>query len=163
MNGQEAPQSAESKKKGSNKLAIILIVLAVIIVGFFIVSMAAGALIWGFMQDYTAEQTSEAKTISTGLADCSRASNRIMSCTYLPDQEKVSVTLKNTGSIDINNFWVNVQYGDGTASQNKAERDLEAGSFSIVEGTAIAPPVNVKVLSVECSGVRDTTSNCPAE
>jgi len=128
-----------------------------------LVAMGIGALVWGFMQEYTTEQTSTAATTSQELADCSRSSFKILSCSYHPDAnaDYVSIKLENTGSVDINDFWVNVQYADGNASQRRDGNDLLAGAFGVIAGTATAAPTKVKVQSVSCSGVKDSTTSCP--
>ncbi len=127
-----------------------------------LVAMGIGALVWGFMQEYTTEQTSTAATTSQELADCSKASFKILSCSYESANSIVRVKLENTGSIDINDFWVNVQYSDGSASQIKDGNDLLAGAFGVIAGTATAAPSTVKVQSYSCSGVKDSTDSCPA-
>jgi len=112
------------------------------------------------MQEFTTKQTSQAATTSTELTDCSKASFKITSCTYHSSGNVVSVKLENTGSVDINDFWVNVQYSDGTGSQTRDTNDLLAGSFAVVGGTATSTPTKVKVQSYSCSGVKDSTTSC---
>ncbi len=112
------------------------------------------------MQEFTTKQTSQAATTSTELTDCSKASFKITSCTYLADANIVLIKLENTGSVDINDFWVNVQYSDGTGSQTRDNNDLLRAGFVRIAGTATSTPTKVKVQSYSCSGVKDSTTSC---
>jgi len=144
----------KNKKGVSPLIATVLLLL---------VAMGIGALVWGFMQEFVQEQTSTAATTSTELAECSKASFKITSCAYTDDANHVLIKLENTGSIDINDFWVNVQYSDGTASQTLDTNDLLAGSFVKIAGYA-GPSLalsTIKVQSYLCTGVKDSTTVCP--
>jgi len=140
-----------NKKGVSPLIATVLLLL---------VAMGIGALVWGFMQEFVQEQTSTAATTSTELADCSKASFKITSCTYTVGGSAI-LKLENTGSIDINDFWVNLQYTDNnTATQIKDTNDLLAGSFAIVGASSTSTIDTAKVQSVSCTGVKDSTTSC---
>ncbi|GEM_PF-1916400 len=127
-----------------------------------LVAMGIGALVWGFMQEYTTEQTSTAQATASELATCSEGGIKITSCTYTASLQRVRIKVENTGKRDLNSFWVNVQYTDGNATQVKTDRNVLAGSFDYIDGNAQSTPSKVKIQSVQCSSIKDSVTSCPA-
>jgi len=125
-----------------------------------LIAISLAVFVWGFMQEFWVEQT-EATASTTGEATaCSEGGIKISACTYIAGLQKVQLTVENTGVRDFKSFWVNVQYAGGSATQVKSDQNILAGDSATVDGNALVTPSKVKVQTVECYNISDSTTSC---
>jgi len=106
------------------------------------------------------EASEEISEITENLVECAQSAMKVTGCTYLPEENKIRIRVENIGARDISDFLVNIEYGDGTSTEAELEYTLYAAGFGALTTEATAQPAKVKVQSVQCSGIRDTTTKC---
>ncbi len=125
-----------------------------------LMAVSLAAIVWGFMNEYWTQRTNTATTTAKDLVYCSEGGIKITSCNYTASLQKVELKVENTGSKDLSSFWVNVQYSNGSATQVKSDKNILAGQTVTIDGNALFTPAKVKVQSVECAEVNDSTTDC---
>lgn len=137
-------------------------VIATILLLLITVSIAIMYYTW--VTSFTSEQISDAESIGSGKIKCSDAGITITRCTYdKGGTELVSVTIENTGAIDLNGFRVIAMYTDETSDYNDNKSlylDVGASGMAYMTANANKTVSRVKVIPLQCRTISDTTSSC---
>jgi len=137
-------------------------VLATVLLLLIAVSVAVMYFTW--IVSFTGEHISEAESVGSKQIKCSNAGITITNCSYDKGAtELVSVTIENTGSIDLNGFKVIVMYTDESSDSNKNNNlylDVGASGVAYITANASKTVSRVKVIPLECDIISDTTTSC---
>lgn len=149
------PNTSRKQKGISPVIATVLLVLVTVILA---------AMYFGWLHSFAGESISEGEEIGRKRINCSNAGITILSCNYdKGGTEIVSVTIENTGSVDLNGFKVIAKYTDNTSdSNNNSNLYLDVGSTGIAHLTANNEKTvsEVRVIPLQCDIISDTTSAC---
>ncbi len=129
-----------------------------------LITMAIGSIYFAWIYSYAVEETTTAKEIGSQSIDCSEAGVTITSCSYdKGGTEVVSVSIENTGSVDLNGFKVVAIYTDYSSDVNDNDDlylDVGASGTAYITANASKTVSEVKVIPLECDNISDKTTSC---